>query len=565
MSHPPDLGPYRLLGLLSTSERAQVFRATDRRHDDRVVALKVFSPVLSADAEFCERFRRDAAALSALREPHVVPVHTYGELDGALFLDMRLVSGATLAELRAAGRLAPARAAAVSGQISGALAAIAAGGLGPRAVDPAEVLVSGGPGREFVQLVGLGLGRAPATAPLTVAELVGPGSAGRSTWRRRWRWIAAAAVTALVLGVVTTVAVRAQDRPMPPPGALTALSDSAGLAAAAGVVVDGRPLAVGVLADGRLRTWDLTRGDLAGPDIAGSGGQAEAAVVDGMPVVVSRDADQTVRVHRIPDGLAIGDPVGDPTAVQTGSQARAAVPADLDGRPVAVFVEPTDPANYRKKSFDLGHQVRALTDGAAIGPLVSVPGASLSARPVTAVLDGRPVVVTTSDESNGDLIGANEYRVLRVYDMATGAPVGAPLLLPAGIVELRATTRSGRPVAVLGCTDNSVRVVDLSTATVAATLTGHTSAVRQVLVVDLGARTVVMAEAGGSTTSELRFWDLESGQPIGPVLRDHPLAGLLTALRHGDRTLLLGTTAPGVQPGTAAVWSLEDLLGEGGS
>jgi serine/threonine protein kinase len=78
----PDFGPYRLVELLASSARASVHRAVDRRHDDRIVALKIFAPALSADPAFRARFRLDAAALSALREPHVVSVHTYGELAG---------------------------------------------------------------------------------------------------------------------------------------------------------------------------------------------------------------------------------------------------------------------------------------------------------------------------------------------------------------------------------------------------------------------------------------------------------------------------------------------------
>jgi hypothetical protein len=102
-----QFGPYRLAAVLSRGPSATVYRAHDTSHDDRVVALKVFGPELSANPAFRERFRRDAGRLSALREPHVVPIHRHGEIDGRLFLDMRLVRGPSLADVLRDGPLAP--------------------------------------------------------------------------------------------------------------------------------------------------------------------------------------------------------------------------------------------------------------------------------------------------------------------------------------------------------------------------------------------------------------------------------------------------------------------------
>src|SRR5262245_24965322 len=103
-------GPYELQSLLGMGGMGEVYRAYDTVRE-RTVALKLLRPEMAADQSYQERFRRESRVAARLQEPHVIPVHDFGDIDGVLYIDMRLVEGASLKEvLRSTGPLAPTRA-----------------------------------------------------------------------------------------------------------------------------------------------------------------------------------------------------------------------------------------------------------------------------------------------------------------------------------------------------------------------------------------------------------------------------------------------------------------------
>jgi serine/threonine-protein kinase len=60
------------------------------------VAIKLLPPLLAQDDTFVQRFRREADAAARLNNPHIIPIHNYGEIDGRLYVDVRLIEGRDL-------------------------------------------------------------------------------------------------------------------------------------------------------------------------------------------------------------------------------------------------------------------------------------------------------------------------------------------------------------------------------------------------------------------------------------------------------------------------------------
>ncbi|MCA0155146.1 serine/threonine protein kinase [Tsukamurella sp. M9C] len=134
-------GPYRLVRLLGRGGMGEVYLAHDTVKG-RDVALKLLHAGVAQDPGFRERFTNESRTAARLSDPHVIPIHDYGDIDGTLYLDMRLVDGSNLAELVAAGPLPPERAVDLVTQVASALDSAHLQGLVHRDVKPANVQVT---------------------------------------------------------------------------------------------------------------------------------------------------------------------------------------------------------------------------------------------------------------------------------------------------------------------------------------------------------------------------------------------------------------------------------------
>ena len=157
-------GPYHLKRLLGRGGMGEVYEA-EHTVKEWTVAVKVLNAEFSRDPVFRERMKREARIAGRLQEPHVVPIHDYGEIDGQMYLEMRLIEGTDLDSLlKRFGPLTPPRAVAIISQVAAALDAAHAAGVMHRDVKPPNILVTRD---DFAYLVDFGIASATTDEKLT--------------------------------------------------------------------------------------------------------------------------------------------------------------------------------------------------------------------------------------------------------------------------------------------------------------------------------------------------------------------------------------------------------------
>ncbi len=146
---------------------ADVFSARDLLLD-RQVAMKVLFPEFATDANFVERFRREAQSAANLSHPNIVNVYDWGRYEGTYFIAMEEVQGRTLADiLKSNKQLTAKQAAEIASEVAAALGFAHEGGVAHRDIKPANILI-GSNGQ--VKVADFGIARAmnaPTEANLT--------------------------------------------------------------------------------------------------------------------------------------------------------------------------------------------------------------------------------------------------------------------------------------------------------------------------------------------------------------------------------------------------------------
>jgi formylglycine-generating enzyme required for sulfatase activity len=161
-------GRYEIIEKLGGGGYGTVYRMLDRVLEMER-AVKVLHPGLNGDAQFVERFRREARLAVRLKHPHIVPVLDFGEAEGRYYLVMEYLPGGSLARrLQVQGAFSLADAADLAGQVADALDYLHAQNLAHCDLKPDNVLFDA-EGRAV--LVDFGFARAAHGASSTTASI----------------------------------------------------------------------------------------------------------------------------------------------------------------------------------------------------------------------------------------------------------------------------------------------------------------------------------------------------------------------------------------------------------
>ncbi len=98
---------YEVLAELGRGGMAIVYKARERLLD-RDVAVKVLPSSLAFDADFVERFEREARTAAKLEHPNIIPIYRVGRSGKIIYFVMKYLRGKSLAELiETRGAIAP--------------------------------------------------------------------------------------------------------------------------------------------------------------------------------------------------------------------------------------------------------------------------------------------------------------------------------------------------------------------------------------------------------------------------------------------------------------------------
>lgn len=150
------LAHYELIEPIGVGGMAAVIRARDTQLD-RIVALKILPPEMSAEAENVKRFHQEAKAAAKLDHENIARVFFCGEDQGLHFISFEFVEGVNLRTmLERRGKLPVAEAIRYVLQVAAGLEHAASRGVVHRDVKPSNIIISSN-GR--AKLVDMGLAR----------------------------------------------------------------------------------------------------------------------------------------------------------------------------------------------------------------------------------------------------------------------------------------------------------------------------------------------------------------------------------------------------------------------
>lgn len=163
---------YRIERLLGRGGMGAVYLAHELALD-RDVAIKVLPPDQGGASQMRARFRQEARTAARLTHPNIVPLYTFGEVDGLMYFVMGYVSGDSLAaRLQRDGQLSPETTRVFLSDLAAALEYAHRQGIVHRDLKPDNVLIDADSGAAL--LTDFGIAKAPVAGQLTMTgQIIG--------------------------------------------------------------------------------------------------------------------------------------------------------------------------------------------------------------------------------------------------------------------------------------------------------------------------------------------------------------------------------------------------------
>jgi len=163
-------GRYRLERKLGSGGMADVWLAEDQELG-RKVAVKILHERYANDAQFVERFRREATHAASLSHPNIVSIFDRGEAGGSYYIVMEYVEGRTLKELIVTRGACPIPVAiSYVRQVLAGLRFAHRAGIVHRDVKPHNVIVDS---EGHVKVMDFGIARAGTSQMTEVGSIIG--------------------------------------------------------------------------------------------------------------------------------------------------------------------------------------------------------------------------------------------------------------------------------------------------------------------------------------------------------------------------------------------------------
>jgi WD40 repeat protein len=274
------------------------------------------------------------------------------------------------------------------------------------------------------------------------------------------------------------------------------------------------PFVVAGGSDGTIQIWDLTTCRAIGDPLTGHSTRVHQPVVgqlDGRPILITSSDDGTIQFW----DLITRQPIGDAITCRQGP-VYASAPGWLGAREITILsaddgtIQLWD-LNTREAASD---PISCHQHVSAALPSRRIPQSSGSHGPVftSDLTDLASRRITVTGAFNG---------TVRVWDLASGKPIGKPMTGHRGQVYAPATGNlDGQPIAVTGGEDGTVRVWDLTTRKpIGDPITCQHSWPSAPVIGYLDGQPIVIT---GGEDGTVRVWDLTTRKPTGDLITGGP-------------------------------------------